>query len=193
MMSSRQPGVRAGETDTIRRQDSADEPDAAWSGDRRPAGHPGSGSGSDIPTENLGSGADRICLNLPASLKYLNIIGGCLKELLVHVPGLADAETAAYEVQLAVHEICVNIVTHAYRDRHDGRLQVVLHVDEAERRLTVELHDTGAPFDPSTVPEPNLDGAQVHGYGLFIARETLDDVIYQPLPDGNRWCLLKSL
>lgn len=168
-----------------------DEPGAAWSGKRRPGGQPGPDSGSDALTESPGLAVDRICLDLPASLKYLNIIGGCLNELMVHIPGLADAETAAYEVQLAVHEICANIVTHAYRDCHDGRLRVLLHLDEVERQLSIELHDTGACFDPNTAPDLNVDEAQVHGYGLFIAREILDDVIYQRLPDGNRWWLRK--
>lgn len=176
----------------MRRQDMG-ELGVGWSGDRRPAEQSSPGRRPDALTGNLSAGADRICLDLPACLKYLNIIGGCLKELLVHVPDLADPETTAYEVSLAVHEICVNIVAHAYGDREDGRLEVMFQVDEIERRLTIELYDTGASFDPSTVPEPNLDDAQVHGYGLFIARQTLDDVTYQPLPDGNRWYLRKNL
>ena len=137
--------------------------------------------------------ADVVRLDLPASHKYLNVLGACLAEVLGRVEGLADPATSVYNVQLAVHEACTNVVDHAYAGRTGGRIRVTLTLATAPGRLVVELHDTGRSFDPAGVAEPRLGEPQVGGYGLFLVRQLMDEVSYEPRPDGNRWRLVKNL
>ena len=139
---------------------------------------------------------DTVRLNLPASHKYLHLLGSCIEGFLGQVDGIADVSTLAYNVQLAAHEICANIVEHAYGGSpsgHENRIEITLSLEAAGTLLVIELRDQGQPFDPSTVPEPILGEPQVHGYGLFLARELMNTVDYRSGPDGNFWRLTKHL
>jgi serine/threonine-protein kinase RsbW len=129
-------------------------------------------------------------LDLPGTHKYLNMLSACLAQFLAHMP-LNNLEELSYHIQLAVHETCANIVEHAYEGTCKGRIQITLTL--GERCLTVDIHDTGKAFDPDTVAAPNLDEPQVHGYGLFLIQQLMDEVNYNPKPGDNRWRLVKYL
>lgn len=135
---------------------------------------------------------DVIQLDLPATHKYLNLLSACIGEMLSRLDDAAEIETTIYNVQLAVQECCANIVDHAYDEDH-GRIIATLTLAAAPRRLIVELHDNGHAFEPEQVPQPRLNEPQVRGYGLFLMKQLLDEVDYQPQPGDNRWRLVKQL
>lgn len=137
--------------------------------------------------------ADDLRLDLPATNKYLNVLGACLDAFIARIEGLDDPRVTAYNVQLAVNEIVANIVAHAYAGAPGGRVAMVVRLIQEPRRLVVELADTGGAFDPTTVAEPDLDDVQIHGYGLFLARSLMDDVAYARQQDRNEWRLIKYL
>ena len=61
------------------------------------------------------------------------------------------------------------------------------------RRLVIDLRDNGSSFDFAEAPKPNLNEAQIHGYGLFLVKELMDEVTYEPGPTENHWRLIKHL
>ena len=132
-------------------------------------------------------------LDLPASHKHLNILGACISELLVRVEHVDDREAIMYNMQLAAHEACANIIDHAYAGDSGRRILITLTLAGCPRRLIIELHDTGFSFDLAAVPEPNLDEAHDHGYGLFLMRSLMDEMTYTSRPEGNHWALVKHL
>ena len=134
-----------------------------------------------------------IRLDLPASHKYLSILSACIAELLVRVENIDEREALTYNVQLAAHEACANIIDHAYAGQLERRIVITLTLAASPRRLIIDLHDTGCSFDLASVPEPNLDEAHVRGYGLFLMRSLVDEVTYVPRPEGNHWSLVKHL
>lgn len=137
-----------------------------------------------------------IRLDLPASLKYLKILGACLKEILTHVQDLQEQKLVCNNVWLAVHEICVNIVQHAYTsvsERAYGRVEVIISLNLQNNYLTINLFDTGQPFDEQEMERPPLQEGQIHGYGLFLARSLMDSVDYQRQGNRNCWRLEKYL
>jgi serine/threonine-protein kinase RsbW len=134
-----------------------------------------------------------IKLDLPATFKYLNVLGACVAEMLMRVENLDEPAVLTYNVQLALQEVCTNIVRHAYEDRTGGRIELTMKVAEHPRQLIIDVHDTGRSFDLATVPEPNLDEGEEHGYGLFLVRTLLDEVVYDPRPRKNHWRLVKNL
>ncbi len=136
--------------------------------------------------------SDTIRLDLPATPRYLNVLGDCIAALLTHINTIADPQTTIYNVQLAVHEACTNIIDHAYGSS-EGRINITLMLDWQPARLTVELIDTGKPFDPANVPPPDLDQPHVRGYGLYLMKQLMDEVVYQPMLGGNHWRLIKNL
>lgn len=158
-----------------------------------PSASRGTAPSPDLTNRTAMSEDDVIRLDLPATHKYLNVLGAGVTEMLARVEGLDDSAMVAYNVQLAIHEICVNIVNHAYDGTGHGRIGITLGWEPEARRLTVDLDDTGRSFDIATVPDPDLEQVQVHGYGLFLVREFMDTVEYRAGPGGNRWHLSKNL
>jgi serine/threonine-protein kinase RsbW len=133
--------------------------------------------------------SDIIRLDLPATHKFLSVLDA-FSAVLERADGLAEPATLAYNVQLAVHEICTNIVRHAYNEGSDGRIYLTLTlmypVHQEYKRLIVELYDTGRSFDPSKIPDPDLAIPGEHGYGLFLVRQLMDEVIYHA-KEGQAW------
>lgn len=134
-----------------------------------------------------------ICLDVPATFKYLHIVSSCLDGVLTQEADLAKQEYLSYNVQLAVQEICTNIVRHAYKERENERIRVKITLELHPRSLVIEIFDTGMPCKECDVTLPNLDEGQVNGYGLFIVRNLMDEVTYQREPEGNFWYLTKKL
>lgn len=127
----------------------------------------------------------RIILDMPADLALLRIVGASVQALLAE-----DADDLLrHDVEMALQEICVNIVVHAYKGCEDARLHLTLSSGDGE--LVAELSDGGQPFDPSSAPQPNLAEGQVHGYGMFMVHQLLDEVTYNRRDDRNHWRLTK--
>jgi serine/threonine-protein kinase RsbW len=140
--------------------------------------------------------SETIRLDLPASLKYLNILGACLTAMLAHAHDIQHKEIISYNIQLALHEICTNITIHAYAHlpRHEaGRIEIAITLHPEEKSLEFELSDEGKPFDEHKVAEPDLVHGQIHGYGLYLARNLMDSVEYQRRGQKNVWHLTKNL
>ncbi len=135
-----------------------------------------------------------IRLNIPASLKCLNVLSECLAAVLAHVPDSQSMEITLYNIQLALHEVCINIVLHAYDKMPEaGRIEVVMALDLPTNMVKIELFDNGVPFDEQNAIEPDLVHGQIHGYGLFLAKSLMDSVIYQRKAQRNYWRLTKQL
>jgi serine/threonine-protein kinase RsbW len=101
---------------------------------------------------------------------------------------------AVYAVQLAVEEACANIVEHAYGGEGRGDIECTCIVNNNE--LTVILRDYGRPFDPTSVPEPDLcaslEDRKARGLGLYIIRQLMDKVRFEFIPDsGNVLTMVK--
>jgi serine/threonine-protein kinase RsbW len=135
-----------------------------------------------------------IRIDLPARLDYLSVLSVVLGELLhKKVAHLPDGDHIVYSVQLAVQEASTNIVRYAYREGSEGRIQTGIALEDDPLRVIVDLADTGQWFDIDAVPEPDLENPQVHGYGLFLIRQLMDEVSYQRDGEGNVWHLVKYL
>ena len=133
-----------------------------------------------------------ITLDIPAQLPYIHILSRCVCALLENVENLAEPEITLYNLELAIQEISVNIVTHAYSEV-GGRIQMSATLDQQPLRIIIMLQDTGHPFDPNQVPTPRFGELQEHGYGLFLVHELMDKVEYRPGVRGNLWQLEKSV
>lgn len=134
-----------------------------------------------------------INLDLPADHRYLNTAGACLAAMIERIDAVSDRDMASYSIQLAIQETCANIVDHAYEKPSAGRIHIELILLADPRRLMVEIYDMGKAFDPALVQEPNLEQAQVRGYGLFLMRHLMDEITYERQPGRNHWRLVKSL
>jgi len=98
-----------------------------------------------------------------------------------------------YLIELAISEICTNIIKHAYGGTKG---QINGQVTLLNNGVQLDFFDEGAGFDPTSVPEPKADPNNLRegGFGLHIVRQIMDVVSYENQPEtGNHWHLIKFL
>jgi len=103
-----------------------------------------------------------------------------------------DAQ-AAYAVQTAVDEACTNIIEHSYGGEGRGEIACTCRIND--EGLTVILRDQGRPFDPDSIPRPDLstslEDRQESGLGLFFMRYLMDEVRFEFTDSGNVLTMVK--
>jgi serine/threonine-protein kinase RsbW len=132
-------------------------------------------------------------LDIPAHYQHLSIVSAVIAETLQGFEQLEDHAQVVYAVQLAVQEVCVNIAKHGYNNAPGKRIRISIELVKDPLQVIIQLLDQGEWFDISQVPEPDMDNPQVHGYGLFLIRQIMDDINYTQQADGNIWRLVKNL
>jgi len=137
------------------------------------------------------SKVDVIQLTVPAEHKFLNVVGTCIRALITNENNVSEMDALIYNIELAVHEACANIVEHAYAGL-PGKIDVSFKLVAEPRHLVVELEDNGRSFDLDAVAEPDLSQPHTSGYGLFLVHQLMDQVEYFPKPGENRWRLTKG-
>jgi len=84
------------------------------------------------------------------------------------------------DTQLAVEEAITNIILHGYRD---GEGAITVSGRAGNGTVEVQLEDRAGPFDPLSIPEPDLGGdagdRKPGGLGIFLIRQVMDDVRYR--------------
>ncbi|MBN1889766.1 MAG: ATP-binding protein [Thermoflexales bacterium] len=99
------------------------------------------------------------------------------------------------KLQLAVDEAATNIIVHGYQGQV-GLIEIEMQRDGTE--LVIRLRDSASPFDPTTVPPPDLtlqlEERPPGGLGIHLMRQAVDRLSYSPLPQGgNELSLIKTL
>ena len=108
-----------------------------------------------------------------------------------NVAGLDESST--FQCQIAVDEACTNIIEHGYEGEDRGRIEVICNTNPGV--LKIELLDQAPPFDPETVPEPELgaplEDMKIGGLGIYFMKKMMDDVSFSRENGTNRLALLK--
>jgi len=98
-------------------------------------------------------------------------------------------------ISLAVDEACTNIIKHAYNYSKNGKIKI--NIDKKKDKLSVKLTDKGSHFDPSIIPDPNIEESQKMkkggGLGMFLMKKIMDEVEYRAKGKGNELILIKYL
>jgi serine/threonine-protein kinase RsbW len=130
---------------------------------------------------------------LPTELDRLIELEAIVVEMLAQVPDLPDREIVQYNVVLALHELCVNIIKHAYAGQK-RQFSVAFDLMCDPTRIQIDTYDNGGnKFDITAWQTPNLDDPPIHGLGIFLMRQLMDEVTYESQPAGNHWRLVKLL
>jgi anti-sigma regulatory factor (Ser/Thr protein kinase) len=108
--------------------------------------------------------------------------------------GRLDAELTE-TLALALEEMVANVFEHGFDDPSSASIEVVLR--RRADRFTLELRDRGRPFDPLSLPAPDLDSdlddRPVGGLGVHLARTLMDEVVYARDGDVNLVTMVKKL
>lgn len=119
-------------------------------------------------------------LTVPGDPRSLSVVRGMM-DAVCKLAGF-DEQTR-YEIVLAVHEACSNVITHAYGS--EGQLPITLECSVSDAGLEVRLRDEGRQFDIDAVPELDPTEVRSGGRGVFLIRRFLDDVSSAVSVDGG--------
>ena len=127
----------------------------------------------------------------PARFEFLDEIRDLVAQV-AREGGFTEKEI--YSLQLAADEAASNIIEHAYEGISNARLDITC--DMQGEMIIITMRDTGAPFDPSRVKQPNLKAdlseRQIGGLGLYLMRKLMDEVHYESnARTGNLLTMIK--
>lgn len=108
-----------------------------------------------------------------------------------HAKDAGFDEDAVFAIELAVGEAVTNIIRHAYDNQPGHKIHLSLTIDDA--KFSLRIVDFGRKFDPTSQPPPNLDSPREGGYGIFLMKKVMDEVIYDTtsLSQGTQLDLIK--
>jgi serine/threonine-protein kinase RsbW len=110
-------------------------------------------------------------LTIPARPEYITL--GRLA--LTGIAGLRQlSEETLHDLKLALTEACTNSVRHAYHGGRQGTVEILYELQPD--RLTVEVGDDGAGFDPEAPFNGDDEDLEEGGLGIAIIRALADEV-----------------
>lgn len=124
-------------------------------------------------------------IKAPATLESLKLFMHFVSDFAVS-QGFPQARIR--EIELATEEALMNILTHAYpkESREDIEVQCESLGDSG---LTIRLVDSGIPFNPLSLSDPDLTTPITErnpgGLGVFLIRKMMDEIRYHRSGDRN--------
>ena len=111
----------------------------------------------------------------------------------------AATDTIAFDLDLMVEELYVNVANHAYKgmDENDG-IDIYAVDDAFNHVVHLVLQDRGIPYDPTKREvnpfdgTENVDDLQPGGLGILLVRKLSDSLRYERLDDRNILHVTKS-
>jgi anti-sigma regulatory factor (Ser/Thr protein kinase) len=106
----------------------------------------------------------------------------------------AGVDPAAwFDLQLATEEACANVIEHAYQETGG---EFAIGFDARGKDVSITIHDHGRAFDPTSVPEPDLNAPleerPLGGLGLHLMQKLMDEIRFSFSPEeGNTVVMVK--
>lgn len=93
----------------------------------------------------------------------------------------------AFELSLVLEEIFANIVSHGFDGPTSRAIEVSL--EPRDRAVRVQVADTGRPYDPRSVPPPDItaevEDRPIGGLGIHLVRRLTENLVYERRADTN--------
>lgn len=126
----------------------------------------------------MGRNTIELDIKVPNQTRYLSLIGrigdALARELEEDGGG---REVLADQLNVVLTEAMSNAILHAHDDDPDKTVHISLSISDHE--LCIRVFDQGRGFDLDAVGEPDDEGSEEHGRGLFIIRCMMDVVTYR--------------
>jgi len=143
-------------------------------------------------SKETSSGNSRMkTLKIKSQLPDLDRMRGFLKR---YLKGLKISDKDYFKIELALLEICVNIIRYAY-PQSNGDILIKAWYDEG--KMFFEIRDSGVPFDPRKLKTPDIEESirkeQTGGLGVFLSRTLMDGFDYKREDDQNVLTIYKNI
>ena len=108
--------------------------------------------------------------------------------------GIIIAEEETIKLELALHEIFVNVVMHAY-PKGEGAVAIRIRCDGVA--FYIEIRDRGIPFNPEDIPpidlEKKIQLGTRGGLGIYLFKTLMDEYSYRRDGDENVLTICKRM
>lgn len=98
------------------------------------------------------------------------------------------------QIEVAVEEIFINIASYAYVP-DKGNATVRVEVQDEPLMITIQFVDHGIPYDPLAKEDPDVtmsaEERQIGGLGIYMAKQSMDDISYR-YEDGKNILTMKK-
>jgi serine/threonine-protein kinase RsbW len=132
-------------------------------------------------------------LILTAKIENLNKVFDFLD---AQLSSLAYNMKAKLQLELSIEEAYVNISKYAYKS-DKGEVEILTTVDEDPLQITVQLVDSGIPYNPLKTEDPDLctdtEEKELGGLGIFLIKKNVDNIKYKYHNGKNILTLQKKL
>ena len=136
----------------------------------------------------------------PASMQSWEQLNDFIEQ---HATDILGANSSTYKVRLACEELISNIIQYSKQvaSKQDGEVHIWLRVYAIKRPkegLCIEIEDNGIQFDPrfddlqDVGTETPVAERQIGGLGLYIARQSVDQIAYQWRKNKNIYKIFKA-
>lgn len=130
---------------------------------------------------------ENITLTLPSKAEYVSV-ARLTASVIANNMGFNIEEVE--DIKVAVGEACNNAVLHGKCDQ--DRFELNFAIDD--KKIIVEIKDTGNGFDFEEYKEPDLINPRENGLGLFIMKSLMDIVeITSNVKEGTCIKMTKSV
>ena len=130
-------------------------------------------------------------LEIEADIDKLQEVLSFIEE---HLSKTDCSPKAEMQISLAAEEIFVNIASYAYNP-NKGKAWLRIEVSDEPVTVTLTFTDQGMQYDPLARQDPDVtlpaEAREIGGLGIFLAKQTMDDVIYE-YKDGKNILQLKK-
>ena len=135
--------------------------------------------------------ADEYVLRVPAKLEGMDVILAFVSYLL-DINGCSTRTRT--QLRIAIEELYVNVTLYAYPDG-DGWAEIRGSIEDGV--ATFALIDGGRPFDPLAKEDPDTmlsgEDREIGGLGIFMVKNTMDEMTYEYRDGCNRLMMRKRL
>ena len=101
---------------------------------------------------------------------------------------------AQMQIDIAIDELFSNIAHYSYNPEI-GQATVRVEVMENPLAVSITFIDNGVPYDPLSKEDPDLtlsaEERQIGGLGIYMVKESMDEIIYE-YKDGQNILSIKK-
>lgn len=145
----------------------------------------------DVPPPDDAPLRNRIEIRLPSRADYLGAVRAVVKGFVEECLEIRLPEEEVQNIQLCLQEALINVVRHAHRK--DASKPLIMAIVPEKGRLVFEIEDFGPGLPATEPPDPDPENPREGGYGIFIMRQTMDEVRSEMRGGKHVLTLVKNL
>lgn len=101
------------------------------------------------------------------------------------------------QFNLVVEELFVNIASYSYKENEDGKCKISIDYNKDKQEVKLSFEDNGIKFNPLEKEDPDINASiedmKIGGLGIYIVKESMDNIEYKYEDNKNILILSKNV